>query len=229
MIKLRPRLQMVADMVRTNVTLADIGTDHAYLPAYLIQSGKVHKAYACDLREHPLENAKQTLVRYNLEDKVCLQISDGLDAFKTQCAEDIVLAGMGGLLIVDILSRCDWLKSTIINLVLQPMAHVEDVRKYLVNNGFEIIRENATIDSGKLYVAINAYYTNNTYKDYPESFYYIGKLGECKSKYAKEYLMSQKSRLQRRADAIKNIDECEAEKLYSIIEDIERCYDNGNC
>lgn len=225
MIKLGKRLDMVADMVRDSVRLADIGTDHAYLPAYLIQKGKIKSAIACDLRENPLENARQTLVKYKTQDKIDLKISNGLDELEPFSVDDIVIAGMGGMLIVDILSRCNWIKNKNINLILQPMAHVEQVRKYLIDNGFEIIRENATIDSHKNYVAINTKFTGNKFSNITKSFYYIGKLDECNSPYATSFLTMQRDRLKRRADSLykKDINNNESKELYAIIRDIERC------
>ena len=76
---LRPRLKMAADMVRCGSSLADIGTDHGYLPAWLVKSGKCKSAVAADLRKSPLENAAETIRIYGVEDKVSLRLSDGLD------------------------------------------------------------------------------------------------------------------------------------------------------
>lgn len=230
MLNLSPRLKMAADMVRDGVIVADIGTDHAYLPAYLMANGKVKGAIAADLRKMPLENARETLVSYNLEDKIPLVLSNGLDSLAENCADDIVIAGMGGILITEILSRCNWIFSNDKRLVVQPMSHAEDVRRFFILNGFEILRENATVDSGRTYICINAVYTGKDYCHLPPSFEYIGKLCDCNSIYATEYLKKQAIRLKKRADSLSKIDknDCEAEQLYSIVSDIERCVENGN-
>ena len=90
-ISLCPRLQMAADFVRAGVSVADIGTDHAYLPVYLVLSGKCPRAIASDLREMPLENARQTIRRYHLEDKITACLSDGLDEIDPRQVQDLSL------------------------------------------------------------------------------------------------------------------------------------------
>jgi len=230
MLSLGPRLKMAADMVRDGVVVADIGTDHAYLPAYLLLKGKVSGAIAADLRENPLENARSTLVTYGLVDKIPLILSNGLDDLKPNSADDIVIAGMGGTLIVEILQRCDWIFDNSKRLIIQPMSHSEDVRKFFIQKGFEILKEDATIESDRTYIAINAVYTGKIFSEYPESFAYIGKLCECENPVAKEVLKKQATRLKKRADSLKSIEKesCEVEQLYTIISDIERCVENGN-
>ena len=99
MIVLSPRLKTAADMVRKGVVAADIGTDHAYLPSYLVLSGICPRALACDLRKGPLENAAETLEHWNIADKITLRLSDGLDELSAGEADDIIMAGMGGILI----------------------------------------------------------------------------------------------------------------------------------
>lgn len=157
--KLRPRLKMAADMVRPGSRFADIGTDHAYLPAWLILNGICDKGIASDLRKSPLENAAQTLRLYNIEGKVGLRLSDGLDCISGDECDDIILAGMGGTLIAEILGRTQWIRYGSKRLIIQPMSHSEDVRKYLCANGFEIIEENACCDDGRDYICLCAEYT----------------------------------------------------------------------
>lgn len=137
------RLQMVADFVRDGAApLPDIGTDHAYLPVALVLSGKCPRAVVSDLREMPLENARQAIRRYHLEDRIVACLSDGLDEIAPDWAQDIVIAGMGGELIAAILARAPWLRNEGKRLILQPMTHAEDVRRFLYKNGFSILKEN---------------------------------------------------------------------------------------
>lgn len=110
MIVLSPRLKTAADMVRKGVVAADIGTDHAYLPSYLVLSGICPRALACDLRKGPLENAAETLEHWNIADKITLCLSDGLDELSAGEADDIIMAGMGGILIAKLLERTEWVK-----------------------------------------------------------------------------------------------------------------------
>ncbi|MBR0394184.1 MAG: SAM-dependent methyltransferase, partial [Alistipes sp.] len=107
-IKLDSRLSAVAELVREGKTVADIGTDHAYLLAYLLQQGKIKNGIAADLRKGPLENARKTLIESGELDKVRLVLSNGLDELSEGDCEDIVIAGMGGILIKEILERTPW-------------------------------------------------------------------------------------------------------------------------
>ena len=108
--KLDSRLMAIANLVSKNRIFADIGTDHAYLPVYLVENGIVNRAIAADLRVGPLDNAKETVVSHNLTDKIEMRLSDGLDNFKENEAQEIAVAGMGGLLIASCVERTKWLK-----------------------------------------------------------------------------------------------------------------------
>ncbi len=156
--QLDSRLSAVASLVRNNTKFADIGTDHAYLPVFLIQNGIIKKAIAADLRKGPLENARETAEAYNLTNRIELRLSDGLDNFVNGEVNEIAVAGMGGLLIAQFVERTGWLKNKDIHLILQPMTHAEELRKTLYDNGFIINKEIATTDKDKLYIVISAYY-----------------------------------------------------------------------
>lgn len=174
MLKLKPRLKMAADMVRAGSRVADIGTDHAYLPTALILEGKIPSAIAADLRKGPLENAEATVRSYSIADKVQLRLSDGLKLVMPDEADDIVIAGMGGILITEILTAAPWVKDKAKRLILQPQSHSEDVRKYLSDNGFEIIEETACFEDGKVYICMCAEYTGIK-TDHSEAEIFLGK------------------------------------------------------
>ena len=156
--KLDSRLMAIANLVRKDKIFADIGTDHAYLPVYLVEKGIINRAIAADLRVGPLDNAKETVVSHNLTDIIELRLSDGLDNFIENEAEEIVVAGMGGLLISSFIERTNWLKNSNIHLILQPMTHIEELRKTLFDNGFIIDNEVVAEDGDKLYIIISAYF-----------------------------------------------------------------------
>ena len=137
-IKLDQRLLSVASLVRKNKVVADVGTDHAYVVAYLIENGITERAIASDINKGPLENARQTLVDCGIEDKVSLILSDGLKNIPENSCEDIVIAGMGGILISEILENAPWIKNDNMHIIAQPMTHAEVLRKWLFENGFEI-------------------------------------------------------------------------------------------
>ncbi len=170
---LRPRLKMVADMVRRGSRIADIGTDHGYLPAWLVKSGKCSGGVAADLRKSPLENAAETLRIYGVEDKVSLRLSDGLDSVSDDEYDDVVLAGMGGTLISEILRRNSDIKDKSKRIIVQPNSHSEDVRKFFCENGFRILTENACVDDRRDYLAFCAEYTDEN-KNKNSLYYYLG-------------------------------------------------------
>ena len=168
--KLDSRLMAIANLVRKNKIFADIGTDHAYLPVYLVENDIVNRAIAADLRVGPLDNAKETVVSHNLTDKIELRLSDGLDNFKENEIEEIAVAGMGGLLISSFIERTNWLKNSGIHLILQPMTHIEELRKTLFDNGFIIDNEVVAEDGDKLYIIIS--FAKSRYRFY-YFFYFL--------------------------------------------------------
>lgn len=210
---LRPRLKMVADMVRCGSSVADIGTDHGYLPAWLVKSGKCKSAVAADLRKSPLENAAETVRIYDVEDKVSLRLSDGLDCILPQEADDIVFAGMGGTLIAQLMERTEWLKNKSKRIIIQPMTHSENVREYLVSNGFEILNENACRDDGRDYICFCSEY-RGVAQEKDGFYYYIGNHpidgNEPSLRYAKKQIM----RVYKRAEALENAGIKSEELLY---------------
>lgn len=173
--QLDKRLSAVAGLVRKGTHFADIGTDHAYLPVYLIKNGILDRAIAADLRKGPLENARETAQIYSLTEKIQLRLSDGLDNFTVGEVNEIAIAGMGGLLIAQFVERTEWLKNSDIHLILQPMTHAEELRKSLFDNSFQIDKEVAVQDKDKLYIIISAYYCGEKI-DYSDFDLIVGKL-----------------------------------------------------
>lgn len=158
MITIDNRLKVCADMVSGNGIVCDVGTDHAYLPAYLIENNICDYAIASDINEGPLKFAQQTIIKYHIEDKIRLLKSDGLKNIPSENVSDVVIAGMGGETIAEIISGTQWLKSGV-NLVLQPMTRAGYLRKWLYNNGFEIAEEKAVNQDRFIYTAIRAFYS----------------------------------------------------------------------
>lgn len=200
MIKLSERMMMAANMVRHGSRIADIGTDHAYLPVYLIEKGIASEALACDVRRGPLSNAQKTVELFGIQDKITLRLSDGFDEIEPFEADDFIMCGMGGTLMAELVSRAYWLKDPSKKLILQPQSHSEDIRKFLVENGFAILCEDACTDDGKLYSALSAQYTGEK-QDVDEAYYYCGKLAECQKPEAKQILLKTLERLKIKLDA----------------------------
>ncbi len=222
MLKLKPRLKMAADMVRTGSRVADIGTDHAYLPAALILEGKIPSAVAADLRKGPLENAEATVRSYGIADKVQLRLSDGLKFVMPEDADDIVIAGMGGILISEILSACPWIKDSSKRLILQPQSHSEDVRKYLWDNSFKIISEDACFEDGKVYICMCAEYTGKT-EGHSEAEILLGKFINRSDECAEAFKEKKLKRVRVRLEALSKAQpECaEAEALRNILDEVK--------
>ncbi|MCD8390969.1 MAG: class I SAM-dependent methyltransferase [Firmicutes bacterium] len=126
---LTPRLECIVKQIRCK-TVGDIGTDHAYVPIRLIQSGRAETAIACDVIEGPLKNARKNIAEYSLSDKIETRLSYGLDALAPNEADTIVIAGMGGDIIMKILERGEQTARGA-RLVLQPMKAQYELRKFL--------------------------------------------------------------------------------------------------
>lgn len=222
-LNLDSRLLLVASFVRNGSKVADIGTDHAYIPVYLLQKGISPSAVAADLRKMPLENAKKTIARFGLSSKIQTVLSDGLDKIDKDSCNDIIIAGMGGLLIIEILARTSWIFSKKYRIILQPMSHREDVRRFLFENGFEIREEKCCLDGKHCYCVIAAEYTGKKTEHTPAEIY-VGTLAKRKDEAAQIYLKNTLSRLEKRRDALKKANAApnEAEKLSSIIDDFKK-------
>ena len=159
-IKLNSRLATAIPFVRQGSCFADVGTDHAHLPVYLVQSGIARRAIASDINEGPLARAKENIEEYGLADSISTVLCDGLSAFESYSPTDIAIFGMGGELIVRIIDEASWLKdaSKGIRLILQPMTHPEKLREYLAGVGFNIVGESLSIDRGRIYQTLCAEY-----------------------------------------------------------------------
>ncbi len=191
------RLELCASFVRDGVKIADIGTDHAYLPIWLMLSEKIESALACDINEGPLESGRADVVRYNLAKKITLRLSDGLKNVDECEADDVIIAGMGGELIARIISDCDWAKNEEKRFILQPMTKCEVLINYLYENGFEILEQKACECDKKHYTVMLVQYTGKC-ETPKRSFLYTGKL-DVNDPQSKVYLSHIISHLQKRA------------------------------
>ena len=152
-IRLSPRLQMVADFVPPCACAADIGTDHGYLPIWLLQNGVIRSAIAADIHAGPLANARQSAAAYDLEERFRFVQADGLRFPDAQAADVVTIAGMGGETICAILAAAPWLRQEK-QLVLQPQSKVPELTDWLWRNGFTIEDAALCRDAGKRYLAL---------------------------------------------------------------------------
>ena len=151
--KLSKRLQTIADFVKKGAIVADIGTDHAHIPIYLIKNNIISKAYACDINAGPLEKAKENINYYGVKN-IELRLSNGLEKLKTDEADTVIIAGMGGELIIDILDRGQGFFDKKNTFILSPHTKIEEVRNYLLRKGLKILKEDMCIDEGKFYTVM---------------------------------------------------------------------------
>ena len=219
--KLSPRLLAAAGFVRPMAVVADVGTDHAYLPIYLCGTGRIRSAVASDINEGPVHRAKINIASHSLAKKIAVCHTDGLSGIDAYSPTDIIICGMGGELIAEIISRAEWTKNRDIRLILQPMTHAEKLRKYLCDEGYLIIDE-AMAKEEKVYQIICAEYRGERVEYSPLELTFgkqnIARGGDELRAYA-EYVRSvyeAKIRGKRSADA----DTAEEETFVSMMDEL---------
>ena len=148
---LTPRLRAIAEQVPRGAKFADIGTDHGYLPVWLILNGVTGSAVAADLREGPLERARQTAAQYGVTEKLSFRLCDGLAGITSEEADVIAIAGMGGDTIAAILDAAPWTKAPGKTLLLQPMTAHPELRLWLQTHGYAIRAERVAREGTRLY------------------------------------------------------------------------------
>lgn len=198
-VSLSKRLMLCAGLVAGGKTVCDVGTDHALLPVYLVENGVCERAHACDIADGPLKSAQKSVEASPCADRIRIIKSDGLDNVSPEGISDVVIAGMGGELIIDIVARAEWLKHGV-NLVLQPNTREPELISWLYENGYEIICQRACEDGGFLYTAMRAVYTGSPRKP-SETERIVGAL-DPRDASAKKYIIKQASRLETAAKAM---------------------------
>ena len=151
MVKLSERFSHLAALVSQDAILADVGTDHGYIPIYLIQTGRISRAYAMDIGKGPLLRAKEHVQACGLGEYITLRLSDGVAALAPKEADSILIAGMGGGVTLHILTEGEMVVKNAKELILQPQSEISRVREYLYANGYWIDREDMVFEDGKYY------------------------------------------------------------------------------
>ncbi len=149
--KLTPRLQTIADLVQPGSVIGDVGTDHGYVPIYLIENGICNSAIATDINAGPTENAKQAVQGAGLLEKIDVRLGGGLLPYKVGEVDTVIIAGMGGLLIRDILVERPEMTRSVKQFILQPMVAQDQLRKWLCQNHFKITNEKLSIEGQRIY------------------------------------------------------------------------------
>ena len=219
---LSPRLRAIAEFISPCNCVADIGTDHAYLPVYLCRKGICVRAIASDINRGPLDRANNTVAEYGLADKISLRLGGGLETVSVGEADSVIIAGMGGLIIGKILEEGrDKIKDNC-RVVLQPMTAVPELREYLYNNGWKTERECLVREDEKIYNIIEVRKGNADIR-LTEAELYIGKyLMENKPQHYEEYLFRRKKKL---AVMIEGLRASDSEESRNKLKAVKKLYD----
>ena len=173
--KLTDRLLKIASLVTKGKRVADIGTDHGYIPVYLLNKGYVDFAILADVNKGPLENARREVRHNNLSDKVDLRLGSGIEVLNENEVDEVIIAGMGGILIGELLEAKKNVAHSLDKLILQPMQAQDELRKYLLNNGYEILDEVLVKEDFRIYEIIVAKYTSVNTIIEDDIYYEVGK------------------------------------------------------
>lgn len=193
------RLGLAASFIKKGRVVADIGTDHGYLPIYLIREGISDKVIAADMRKKPLEKAKKNAENFMVSDKIEFRLSDGLESFSGEEADAYVICGMGGTIMMKILQKalCDDKLNEGDQLVLSPQADREMFRRFLYEKGFLIEEEKMIRENSWFYVVFSCTYDGKSRRESELIYRYGKKPLEEKQEALKEFLVHERKVLER--------------------------------
>lgn len=226
---LSKRLTVVAGQITRGNTVADIGTDHGYIPIYMTLNKYSPKAYAMDVNEGPLKRALDNIRRYGLEDKVITRLSDGLKGLSEKEAQSIVIAGMGGLLTIRILSDCPKVAASADELVLSPHSDVHLVREYLADNGYNIVNEDMVLEEGKFYFILKVNKGDMVINDEVEKYfgkYLVARRDETMRMFLEKEESKRLSILDKMAASSNEERVIELESELAVIRKALKCYES---
>ena len=158
--ELSKRMQAVADLVTVGNKVADIGTDHAYIPIYLIEENKSPAVIAMDINEGPLRIAENHIKENHFQDKIEVRLSNGFEKLKAYEVDSAVIAGMGGALVIRILDTYRDVTDSLKEIILQPQSELAKVREYLLKERFTILEEDMVVEDGKYYPMMKVFSEN---------------------------------------------------------------------
>jgi len=215
--RLTPRLQTIANFVKKDNIVADIGTDHGYIPVYLVEKNISNRVIATDINKGPLNNAKSYIDKKGYSDNIETRLGDGLCPIKVNEVDTAIIAGMGGLLIIEILEKSNDVANSIENFILQPMVASYELRKYLYNNGYSIFDEKLAKEGDKFYEIIYAKHDNDYVKK--DVYYEIGKkLIENKDEYLIEFVQRKILKIEEILANLKDKESINGRKRYNELE-----------
>lgn len=214
---LSKRLQVVADLAGNGGVICDVGTDHGYIPIYLVKNGYFEKGLAMDINEGPLQRARENVKEYGISDRIETRLSDGLFALREKEADTIVIAGMGGILTARILNENLAVAKSAEKLILSPHSDVALLRDFLFDKGFRIEDEKMAFQAGKYYFVLKC----TVGKDIERNAFereYGSFLASGKDRVFFDYLMKEKEKLDEIKQRISKGSFCADEKLKAVDE-----------
>lgn len=219
--RLDPRLKAVADAVRPGARVADVGCDHGYLICALVESGICSRGWACDIRTGPLEAARRNISKRGLGDRIETVLCDGLTKLPGDQIDDVVIAGIGGELIGEILTAASWTRDPQKRFVFQPMTRSAYLRRFLYREGYALLAETAVESGHFIYTVMTAAWSGER-REISELFAETGLLLGQGNVSACKYLEAVRARLEKQAAglerAAKNAD---TEHLRTVINAIQ--------
>ena len=217
--QLSERLSSVASMVTAGNCLADVGTDHGYVPIYLYERNVIPRAIAMDINKGPLERAALHIAESGMKDVIETRLSDGLTALRPKEADSIVIAGMGGPLMIRILSAYPEVTASAKELILQPQSEIAEVRIWLYEQGYEIVEEHMVYEEGKYYPMFKAV-KNPEAKKLSYLEYKFGRLEVLKEKEVlKDFILRELSNKQ---NILQKLEEEQTEKSKGRAEEMKQ-------
>ncbi len=219
------RLQAIVNYVPKGTnTVVDIGTDHGYIPIYLIEHKIANRCIACDINPMPLGNAQKNIISYKMEDQIETRLGGGLSKIQKGEADAIIIAGMGGMLIIDILKENTEVVKAVGLLILQAQLDIIDVRKYIHQIEFTIIDEQMVYDDGKYYTVIVA--KPGKEKAYSKRGYMFGeKTINKKEKVFKDFMQSKIKAFKLLEDNISKVETVQTTKRLKEVQEERFVYE----
>lgn len=199
------RLKTVASMVTPGARVADIGCDHGFIPIWLIKNKIVPSAIAMDVRPGPLRNARIHIAEHGFEEQIELRLSDGMEKLQVGEADSVVIAGMGGQLIIHIVKEGLLCAKNVKELILSPQSDIETVRRFLAGEGFVFLDECMVLEDGKYYTIMKVVH-QKPYRMSEAEYRYGRCLMKKEDPVLKEYLKAEQRQLEEVLNTLKKVD-----------------------
>lgn len=222
---LTPRLKKIADMIHPCDCVADIGTDHGYLPVFLCGVEKCKTAIASDVNEGPLKRAEATVSQHKMKDRISLRLGSGAETLTPGETDAIVIAGMGGLLIGELLKASPDVFAKANQIILQPMSSIPELREELYQMGYSILEEVLVPEEEKLYHILSVIPKRET-EDFSSLDFLLGRcLCQNKPEYFDRYIQKELLRQSRKVAGLKKakeVDEAALNEAEKILEEMKQ-------